>query len=165
MMPVSVQDLISPSQPERSVAMPENPRGAGVLFYDRRTQRVLLVRRDNIPTIPFPGHLDILGGHTEPGESPEQTVVREIAEELEDLRRGSPFVLTGHRLFTVYTDARGVTDSVFCKEADFTLADVRLKEGQELVWVTEAEVRATPLAFGYNAILEEFFPALRAGRV
>lgn len=145
--------------------MLENLRGAGVLFYDKHTQRVLLVRRDNTPTIPFPDFLDILGGHTEEGETPEETVVREIAEELEDLRSGRPFVLTGHRLFTVYTDARGVTDSVFCKEADFTLADVRLKEGQELVWVTEAEVRATPLAFGYNAILEEFFPALRAGRV
>lgn len=145
--------------------MAESRRGAGVLFFDRRTQRVLLVRRDNIPTIPFPDHLDILGGHTEPGETPEETVVREIAEELEDLRHGAPFVLVGHRLFTVFTDARGVTDWVFCKEADFSLADVRLKEGQELVWVTEAEARAAPLAFGYNAILEEFFPALRAGKV
>jgi 8-oxo-dGTP diphosphatase len=145
--------------------MPDKPRGAGVLFYDRHTQRVLLVRRDNTPSIPFPDHLDILGGHTEEGETPEDTVVREIAEELDDLRSGRPFVLTGHRLFTVYTDARGVTDSVFCKEADFDLVDVRLKEGQELVWVTEDEARHTPLAFGYHDILAEFFPALRAGTV
>jgi 8-oxo-dGTP diphosphatase len=145
--------------------MLDKPRGAGVLFYDRHTQRVLLVRRDNTPSIPFPDHLDILGGHTEAGETPEDTVVREIAEELDDLRNGRPFVLTGHRLFTVYTDARGVTDSVFCKEADFDRADVRLKEGQELVWVTEDEARRTPLAFGYNDILAEFFPALRAGTV
>jgi len=145
--------------------MPENPRGAGVLFYDRHTQRVLLVRRDDTPTIPFPGYLAILGGHTEVGETPEETAMREIAEELEDLRSGRPFVLTGHRLFTVYTDARGVTDAIFCKEADFDLADVRLTEGQELVWVTEAEARCTPLAFGYNAILTDFFLALRSGRV
>jgi len=145
--------------------MPENPRGAGVLFYDRHTQRVLLVRRDDTPTIPFPGYLAILGGHTEVGETPEETAMREIAEELEDLRSGRPFVLTGHRLFTVYTDARGVTDAIFCKEADFDLADVWLTEGQELVWVTEAEARCTPLAFGYNAILTDFFLALRSGRV
>ena len=145
--------------------MPETRRSAGVLFYDTHTQRVLAYRRDNTPTIPLPGYLDILGGHTEAEETPAQTAVREIAEELEDLRSGSPFVLTGHRLFTVYTDARGVTDSVFCKEADFDLADVRLTEGQELVWVTEAEARCTPLAFGYNAILAEFFDALRAGMV
>ena len=145
--------------------MPETRRSAGVLFYDRQRQRVLLYRRDNTPTIPFPGYLDILGGHTEAGETPEDTVVREIAEELEDRRSGRPFVLTGHRLFTISTDARGVTDSVFCKEADFDLADVRLKEGQALVWVTEAEVRCTPLAFGYNTILADFFSALRAGMV
>ncbi len=140
-------------------------RGAGVLFYDKIRQRVLLYRRDNKPSIPFPDQLDILGGHTEAGETPEQTAVREIAEELEDLRRNEPFVLTGYRLFTVYTDARGVTDHVYCKEVDFGLAEVRLKEGQELVWLTEEEARRTPVAFGYNAILAAFFEALRTGAI
>ncbi len=141
----------------------ENPRGAGVVFYDRDKKRILVYRRDNKPTIPFPDCLDILGGHVEEGETPEQTVLREIAEELDDLRTGAPFALAGHRLFTIYTDARGVTDHVFCKEADFDIADVRLKEGQELVWVTEEEARRIPFAFGYNHILEEFFHAMRAG--
>ena len=145
--------------------MSENRRGAGVLFYDRHKQRVLVYRRDNTPTIPFPDQFDILGGHTEVGETPDETVVREIAEELEDLRSNSPFVLQGYRLFTIYTDARGVTDYVFCKAADFDLADVRLKEGQELVWLTEAEAQCTLLAFGYNQILADFFHALREGRV
>ena len=110
--------------------MPETPRGAGVLLYDRHTQRVLLYRRDTTPTIPFPGYLDFLGGHTEAGEASEDTVVREIAEELDDLRSGRPYVLTGHRLSTVYTDERGVTDSVFCKEVDFDLAEVRPRRGK-----------------------------------
>ena len=145
--------------------MLEKPRGAGALFYDKLQQRVLLCRRDNNRSIPFPDHLDILGGHTEPGESPEQTVVREIAEELEDQRTGAPFVLAGHRLFTVFTDAQGVTDYNFCKAADFDVADVRLKEGQELVWLREEEARCTPLAFGYDKVLAKFFHALRAGRV
>ena len=143
--------------------MPETFRGAGVLFYDKHKRRILVYRRDNKPTILFPGQIDILGGHTEEGETPEQTAVREIAEELEDRRTGEPFVLTGHRLFTIYTDARGVTDHIFCKEADFDLADVSLKEGHELVWLTEDEARCTPFAFGYNPILAEFFHALRTG--
>ena len=145
--------------------MPETRRGAGVLFYDEDQRRVLLYRRDNTPTIPCPDQLDILGGHLEAGESPEQTAVREIAEELEDRRTGGPFVLTGHRLFTVYTNAQGVVDYIFCKAADFDLAHVRLKEGQELVWVTEEEASGTPLAFGYHQVLADFFHALRAGRV
>ena len=145
--------------------MPETQRGAGVLFYDKPKGRVLVYRRDNKPTIPFPDHLDILGGHLEAGETPEQTAVREIAEELEDRRTGRPFVLAGHRLFTVYTDAQGVVDYIFCKAADFDLAEVRLKEGQELVWVTEDEARSTTLAFGYTQVLVAFFHALWAGMV
>jgi 8-oxo-dGTP diphosphatase len=101
----------------------------------------------------------------EAGETPEQTVVRELAEELEDRRTGEPFVLTGHRLFTVYTHSTGVVDYVFCKAVDFALADVRLKEGQELVWLTEEEASGVPLAFGYNQILADFFRAVRAGRI
>ena len=143
--------------------IPDTRRGAGVLFYDRRKQRVLLYRRDNKPTIPFPDRLDILGGHTEPGETPEETAVREMAEELDDLRTGLPFLLTGHRFFMTFTDARGITDAIFYKAADFELADLRLKEGQELVWLTEDEAKRTPLAFGYNPIVAAFFQALRAG--
>jgi 8-oxo-dGTP diphosphatase len=145
--------------------VPEKPRGAGVLFYDKHQRRVLVYRRDNTPTIPFPDHLDILGGHVEAGETPEQTAVREIAEEMEDRRTGRPFVLGGHRLFTVYTDVQGGVDYIFYKAVDFALADVRLKEGQELVWLTEAEARSAPLAFSYTQVLTAFFQALRAGMV
>ncbi len=49
-------------------------RRGGVVFYDKHRQRVLVYRRDNKPTIPFPDQLDILGGHTEEGETPAQTL-------------------------------------------------------------------------------------------
>jgi 8-oxo-dGTP diphosphatase len=145
--------------------MPDWVRGAGVFFYDKATQRVLFYRRDNTPTIPFPDQVDILGGHIEAGETADQAVVREMAEELDDLRSGAPYVLAGHRLFTVYTDSQGAVDYLFSKPADFTLADLRLKEGQALVWLTEAEADRTPFAFGYNRIVAAFFGALRDGRV
>ncbi len=57
----------------------------------------------------------------------------------------------------------GVTDYAFCAEADFDLLDVSLREGQELVWVTEDDVNHTAFAFGYTAILAAFFQALRDG--
>ncbi len=43
----------------------------------------LLYLRDNKPTIPFPDHWDLIGGHVEEGESPEQALVREVKEELD----------------------------------------------------------------------------------
>jgi len=146
-------------------AMPDGVRGAGVFFYDRARRRVLFYRRDNKPTIPFPDQLDILGGHVEEGETAEQAVVREMAEELDDLRSGRPYALSGHRLFTVYTDPQGPVDYLFSKAADFDLPDVRLKEGQSLIWLTEEEAARTSFAFGYNRLVADFFHALRAGRV
>jgi len=145
--------------------MPDRIRGAGVFFYDKAGRRVLFYRRDNKPSIPFPDQVDILGGHIEAGETAEQAVVREMAEELDDLRSGGPYTLAGHRLFTVYTDPQGEVDYLFSKAVDFELADVRLKEGQVLIWLTEAEAGRTPFAFGYNRLVAEFFGALREGRV
>lgn len=145
--------------------MSDRIRGARVFFYERATQRVLFYRRDNAPGIPFPNHVDILGGHIEDGETAEEAVVREMAEELEDLRSGRPYVLTGHRLFTTSTDPQGVVDYLFSKAVDFELADLCLKEGQMLLWLTEAEAARTPFAFGYVGVVAEFFHALRDGRV
>lgn len=43
---------------------------------------ILLFLRDNIPQIKDPDCWDVIGGHDEPGETPEQTLKREIEEEI-----------------------------------------------------------------------------------
>jgi 8-oxo-dGTP diphosphatase len=50
----------------------------------------LLYLRDNKPGIPFPDHWDLIGGHVEDGETPEEALVREVKEELDiDLKEYS----------------------------------------------------------------------------
>ncbi len=44
--------------------------------------RIVTILRDDVPTIPWPGYWDLPGGAREPGESPEQCVIRETREEL-----------------------------------------------------------------------------------
>jgi len=44
---------------------------------------LLLYLRDNKPGIPFPLHWDLIGGHVEEGETPEEALVREVKEELD----------------------------------------------------------------------------------
>ena len=132
-------------------------RGCGILFFRKEKKAVLLFRRDDKPTIPFPNHLDIPGGSVEDGETPEQAIVREMAEELYDLRTGSPYSLKDFRLFKVYGDDWGTQQHIFYREADFDVADLRLKEGQELVWLRESDLRSTPLAFNFEAVVQEFF--------
>lgn len=43
--------------------------------------QLLVMRRDDIPTIPYPNCLDFPGGGREDGETPEATAIRETQEE------------------------------------------------------------------------------------
>lgn len=43
---------------------------------------LVVLRRDDRPDIPYPGRIDLPGGGRDPGESPLQTVCREIREEV-----------------------------------------------------------------------------------
>ena len=45
-------------------------------------ERLLITLRDDDPTIPYPGLWDFPGGGREDGETPEQTVLREVREEV-----------------------------------------------------------------------------------
>lgn len=45
-------------------------------------EQIVTILRDDIPGIPWPGHWDLPGGASEPGETPEECVLRELKEEL-----------------------------------------------------------------------------------
>jgi 8-oxo-dGTP diphosphatase len=54
---------------------------AQILLFDR-SDRLIIYLRDDKPEIPFPNHWDLIGGHVEEGETPEQALVRETREEI-----------------------------------------------------------------------------------
>lgn len=53
------------------------------IIFENNKKEILLYLRDNKPGIPFPQHWDLIGGHVEEGESPEEALVREVKEELD----------------------------------------------------------------------------------
>ena len=53
---------------------------AAIIFENDKGE-FLLYLRYNKPGIPFPGYWDLIGGHVEEGETPEQALVREVKEE------------------------------------------------------------------------------------
>ncbi|HIK08842.1 MAG TPA: NUDIX domain-containing protein [Oscillatoriaceae cyanobacterium M33_DOE_052] len=50
-----------------------------ILLYQ---DKILLQLRDNIPTIVHPGYWGMFGGHLEPNENPDETILRELGEEI-----------------------------------------------------------------------------------
>ena len=55
-------------------------RAAGCIFFCPATQKFCLAKRSE-REVSYPNHWSTWGGNTDPGESPEQTVLREIGEE------------------------------------------------------------------------------------
>lgn len=124
--------------------------GTSIIFVNSDNQ-VLLCLRDDIPTIPYPNRWDILGGHIEEGETPEECIIREIKEEI-------GFNLVNPRLFEVERNA-SLTNYTFWQRADFDLSLIELREGQRLKWFSEDEISAMPddhFAFGFKRVLLEF---------
>ena len=127
------------------------PAGAGILFRNSASQ-VLLLLRDNKSTIPFPNCWDIPGGMIDPGESPEECVVREMREEI-----GKS--ISNPRLFRVYEQPQQ-TDHVFWQRAEIEISQVKLTEGQRLKWFSVDEIMPmadSVFAFGFKRVILDFF--------
>ena len=136
---------------DKRVRMPKKPTGAGILFLNSASQ-ILLLLRDDKAGIPFPNCWDIPGGMLDPGETPEQCVVREMREEI---GQG----ISNPELFRVYRQSNQ-TDYVFWQRAEFDLSKINLTEGQRLQWFTRDEVVSMPasaFAFGFKRVILEFF--------
>jgi len=127
-------------------------RGVGCIFYIVDEKKLMFYRRDNKPTIPFPDHVSLLGGHMDPGETPRQTMMRELAEELIMNDTKQPFQPTGVTHFETYVDERNVQQNIFTCTLP-TKPNLTLLEGQKLVYLTPDEARQTDFAFGFNRVI------------
>jgi 8-oxo-dGTP diphosphatase len=126
----------------------EKPLSAGIILINSKKQ-ILLLLRDDIPSIPFPNHWDIPGGHVLVGESPEACVRREMIEEME-------LELGEIQLFKEY-DRDDLHEFIYWKQIDLEPSKIKLLEGQKVEYFTEEKISAMRLAFRYNDVLKEFF--------
>ncbi len=123
-------------------------KGCSIIFVNDRRQ-ILLLLRDDIPTIPYPNMWDLPGGHVESNETSEECIVREMEEEM-------GLEISGFQLFSV-TEFDDRFEHVFWMESNLDIDKIDLTEGQCLKWFSEKEVKAIRLAYGFNQISEDFF--------
>jgi 8-oxo-dGTP diphosphatase len=130
-------------------------RGAGAIFHIRPTDQFMFFLRDDKPGISCPNMIDIIGGHMEEGETPEQAALREIGEELVDNSTGQPFQPGTIEHFKTFVDDRPGEHNIFGCELDY-VPDIHTEEGQGLVFLSREQALATDFAYEYSDVVREF---------
>ncbi len=113
----------------------------------------LLALRDNKSWIPFPNHWDLIGGHVEEGETPEEALIREVKEELDiDLKEYSFWkkyeCLTG--------DAYENTKYIYTGKINIPIEEVTLLEGQRPQYFTREEIPNVKFANIMESIVMDY---------
>ncbi len=109
--------------------------------------KFLMQLRDNIPTIVYPNHWALFGGHMEPGETPDVTVKREILEEI-------GYIPSTFSKFGCYRDEKAVRH-VFYAPLTVELNQLVLNEGWDMGLLTPSEIRQGSC---YSAVAGEVRP-------
>ncbi|MCD4760645.1 NUDIX domain-containing protein [bacterium] len=121
---------------------------SSTIIFQNDQGEILLFLRDDKPDIPDPNKWDLFGGFGEEGETPEQTIVREMKEEIE-------IDLEDFKLFKTFKHPNK-EQTVFYKKLNIDPSETPLNEGQKMKYFSEDEILEMDLANIANQILEEF---------
>jgi 8-oxo-dGTP diphosphatase len=118
----------------------------------RQEDKILLALRNHEP---FYNHWCLPGGHIDFGESPEQAMKREVAEE-------TGLLVVSYQFFNYYNEfyedmAWHAVALIFAAEVSGKLKPQEA-EVRQLSWFSPADALDLPLAFGHKKVLEEFGP-------
>jgi 8-oxo-dGTP diphosphatase len=113
----------------------------------------LLYLRDNKPDIPFPDHWDLIGGHVEEGETPEEALVREAKEELDiDLKE-----YTFYKKYECLTgDAYENIKYIYSGKINLPIEEITLLEGVRPQFFTREEIANVKFANILKSIVMEY---------
>ena len=113
----------------------------------------LLALRDNKPGIPFPNHWDLIGGHVEEGETPEEALVREVKEELDiDLKEYSFF-----KIYECLTgDAYENIKYIYTGKINIPIEEVTLLEGERPQYFSREEIPDVKFANIIKSIVMDY---------
>lgn len=107
------------------------------IILENKKGEFLLALRDNKSWIPFPHHWDLIGGHVEEGETPEEALIREVKEELD-------INLKNYSFFREYEclvgDAYENIKYIYKAEIDIPIEKITLLEGERAQYFSREEI-------------------------
>lgn len=123
------------------------------IIFENDNGELLLYLRDNKPGIPFPDHWDLIGGHVEEGETPEEALVREVKEELD-------IDLTDYSFYKKYEcltgDAYENIKFIYTGRINIPLKEITLLEGVRPQYFKRSEIPAVKFANILKSIVLEY---------
>ena len=125
---------------------------AAIIFENDKGE-FLLYLRDNRPGIPFPDHWDLIGGHVEKGETPEEALLREVKEELDiDLKE---YIF--YRKYVCLTgDAYENTKYIYSGKINLSIEEITLLEGVRPQYFSRSEIPNVKFANILKSIVMEY---------
>lgn len=97
----------------------------------------LLALRDKKSCLPFPDHWDLIGGHVEDGETPEEALVREYKEEL-------GLDLSDYKFYKEFECLEGDSYEnikyIYTGRINIPVEEITLYEGQYAKYFTKEEI-------------------------
>jgi 8-oxo-dGTP diphosphatase len=114
---------------------------------------LFLALRDNKPGIPFPNQWDLIGGHVEIGETPEEALIREVKEELD-------IDLIEYTFYKKYEclagDAYPNTKYIYSGKINIPINEITLLEGERAQYFSRDEILKLRFANIIKSIILEY---------
>jgi 8-oxo-dGTP diphosphatase len=121
----------------------------------------LLALRDNKSWIPFPNHWDLIGGHVEEGETPEEALIREVKEELDIDIKDYVF----YKTFECLTgDEYDNIKYIYTGKINIPIEEITLLEGERAQYFSREEIPELKFANIIKSILMDYILSLTTPR-
>jgi 8-oxo-dGTP diphosphatase len=122
------------------------------IIIENRQKEILLLLRDDKPTISYPNYWTLVGGKVEEGETPESAAHREMLEEI-----GVDSELTFWKRYDRQHPNVVVDQHIYLGKIDVPREFLVLGEGQDIRFFDFNEIKKLKIGFEFGTLIHEYF--------